>query len=43
METIEDFNPYEFLGVGENITLEAFKQHCIPLLKKSHPDRGWRC
>jgi hypothetical protein len=40
MDTIEDFNPYEFLGVGENITLEAFKQHCIPLLKKSHPDRG---
>ena len=33
-------NPYEFLNVPENITIEDLKEHSIHLLKMHHPDKG---
>ncbi len=37
---MEEFNPYQFLNVPENITLADFKKVCVPLLSKYHPDKG---
>ena len=37
---MDEFNPYEFLNVPENITLAEFKEFCLPLLKIHHPDKG---